>query len=195
MSCRVSVATVPARSGSPEPADSASTLEVAGVRLQLNGDYLPLPLYPSFLPYGSQLQASNPASFYAGRVGDSLTPEILAQSAGKLVVFGPALGQDGQPISSLFAKGPPPAVPGAAGVAFATMDIAEKPALEFLQQPQAVVTTTVEDRRRIPLGLLITSAVAERLFGAPVPGLIPGTNGKPLGGQVVFRETRPAGSL
>ena len=173
-------------------ADSASTLEVAGARLQLNQDYLPLPLYPSFLPYGSQLQADNPASFYAGRVGDSLTAEILAQSAGKLVVFGPALGEDGQPLSSLFAKGPPPAVPGAAGVAFATMDIAEKAALEFLQQPQAVVTTTVEDRRRIPLGMLITSAIAERLFGAPLAGLIPGTNGKPLGGQVKFRETQSA---
>ena len=173
-------------------ADSASTLEIAGARLQLNQDYLPLPLYPSFLPYGSQLQADNPASFYAGRVGDSLTAEILAQSAGKLVVFGPALGEDGQPLSSLFAKGPPPAVPGAAGVAFATMDIAEKAALEFLQQPQAVVTTTVEDRRRIPLGMLITSAIAERLFGAPLAGLIPGTNGKPLGGQVKFRETQSA---
>ncbi len=170
-------------------ADSASTLEVAGARLQLNQDYLPLPLYPSFLPYGSELQADNPASFYAGRVGDSLTAEILAQSAGKLVVFGPMLGEDGRPISSLFAKGPPPAVPGAAGVAFATMDIAEQPALEFLQQPQAVVTTTVEDRRRIPLGMLITSATAERLFGAPVAGLIPGTVGKPLGGQVKFRAT------
>ncbi len=173
-------------------ADSASTLEIAGTPLQLNGDYLPLPLYPSFLPYGSQLQAENPASLYAGRVGDSLTAEILGQSAGKLVVFGPALGEDGQPLSSLFAKGPPPAIPGAAGVAFATMDIAEKAALEFLQQPQTVVTTTVEDRRRIPLGMLITSATAERLFGAPLAGLIPGTNGKPLGGRVIFRETRPA---
>ena len=170
-------------------ADSTSTLAVAGAPLQLNQDYLPLPLYPSFLPYGSQLQADNPASFYAGRVGDSLTAAILAQSAGKLVVFGPALGEDGQPISSLFAKGPPPAVPGAAGVAFATMDIAEKAALEFLGQPQAVVTTTVEDRRRIPLGMLITSAVAESLFGAPLAGLIPGTNGKPLSGQVKFTAT------
>ena len=77
-----------------------------------------------------------------------MTASMLAQGAGKLVVFGPALGQDGKPVSNFFAKGPPPAVPGAAGVAFATLDIAEhRP--DFLRRPQAVVRTTVEDRRGV----------------------------------------------
>jgi hypothetical protein len=98
-------------------ADSSSTLTIDGTRLELNKDFLPLPLYPSFLPYGSRLQSENPSTFFAGPLGDSLTASVLGQAAGKLVVFGPALGPDGKPIPSLFGKGPPPTVPGAAGVA------------------------------------------------------------------------------
>ncbi len=172
-------------------ADSASRLEVAGAPLALYKDFLPLPLFPSFLPYGSELRAENPPAFYAGRVGDSLTPSILAQSAGKFVVLGPAL-KDGKPSPNLFIHGPPPAVPGAAAVAFATLDLVPQNEIEFLRQPQAVVTTTVDERRTIPLGLLIGSSMAARLFGAPVDSLKPGTTGKPVGGQVKFTATHTA---
>ncbi len=173
-------------------ADSSSTLTVDGTRLRLHEDFLPLPLYPSFLPYGSQLQSENPRAFFAGRLGDSLTASVLARAAGKLVVFGPALGPDGKPIPSLFGKGPPPAVPGAAGVAFVTLDLVPKEQLEFLAAPQAVVTTTVEATRTTPLGMLISSAVAERLFGAPLPTLKAGTTGKPLRGHAKFTGTPSA---
>jgi Peptidase family M28 len=170
-------------------ADSSSTLTIDGTRLELNRDFLPLPLYPSFLPYGSQLQAENPQAFYAGRLGDSLTASLLARGAGKLVVFGPALDEAGKPVPSISGKGPPPAVPGAAGVALATLDLVPPPQLEFLQAPQAVVTTTVEETSRTPLGLLISSAVLEQLFGAPVATLRPGTVGKPLRGVAKFTAT------
>ncbi len=173
-------------------ADSSSTLTIDGTLLQLGQDFLPLPLYPSFLPYGSEIQSENPVAFFAGRLGDSLTSSALAQAAGKLVVFGPALGPDGKPIPSLFGKGPPPAVPGAAGVAFATLDLVPKEQLEFLSAPQAVVTATVEATRRTPLGLLISSAVAERLFGASLGTVKPGTVGKPLRGHVKFTANPPA---
>ena len=167
-------------------ADSSSTLEVAGARLRLGEDFLPLPLFPSFLPYGSRLQSENAPAFYVGRLGDSLTPSVLAQSAGKLVVFGPALGKDGKPKANLFIHGPPPAVPGAAAVAFATLDIMPEDQLDFIRQPQLVVTTTVDERRQVPLGLLISSSTAEKLFGASLDSLERGTTGKPLGGQVKF---------
>jgi Peptidase family M28 len=172
--------------------DSSSTLTIDGTRLELVRDFLPLPLFPSFLPYGSELQAESPRAFFAGRLGDSLTPSLLAQSAGKLVVFAPAFGADGKPVSSISAKGPPPAIPGAAGVAFATLDLVPPPQLDFLRQPQAVVTTTVEESSRTPLGLLISSAVVERLFGAPIASLKPGTIGKPLRGRAKFTATPPA---
>jgi Peptidase family M28 len=173
-------------------ADSSSTLTIDGTRLELNRDFIPLPLYPSFFPYGSQLQAENPQAFFAGRLGDSLTPSLLARSAGKLVVFAPSLDQDGKPVPSLSGKGPPPAVPGAAGVAIATLDLIPPPQLEFLQQPQLVVTTAVEETSRTPLGLLISSAVVEQLFGAPVAALKPGTMGKPLRGQAKFTASPAA---
>ena len=173
-------------------ADSSSTLTIDGTRLELNKDFLPLPLYPSFLPYGSQLQAENPQAFYAGRLGDSLTSSLRARSAGKLVVFAPALDEAGKPVPSISGKGPPPAVPGAAGVAIATLDLVPPPQLEFLRQPQAVVTTTVEESSRTPMGLLISSAVLEQLFGAPVATLKPGTMGKPLRGLAKFTATPAA---
>jgi hypothetical protein len=167
-------------------ADSSSTLTIDGTRLELNKDFIPLPLYPSFFPYGSRLQAENPQAFYAGRLGDSLTPTLLARGAGKLVVFAPSLDESGKPVPTLSGKGPPPAVPGAAGVAIATLDLIPPFQLEFLQQPQVVLTTTVEETSRTPLGLLISSAVVEQLFGAPVATLKPGTMGKPLRGQAKF---------
>lgn len=172
--------------------DSTSTVQVEGTALKVNQDFIPLPLYPSFLPYGSQLQAENPAAFYVGRVGDSLTAAVLAQAAGKLVVFGPTVGEDGKPIPSLFGKGGPPIVPGAAGVAVATLDLVPPAQIEFLTEPQLVLTSTVDQVRSLPLGLLVTSAVVERLFGAPLAGLIPGTTGKPLGGQLKFTAAQPA---
>jgi hypothetical protein len=173
-------------------ADSSSTLTIDGTRLRLGEDFVPLPIFPSFLPYGSELQAENPPAIFAGRLGDSLTASFLAQATGKLVVFAPALGPDGKPISSLYAKGPPPAVPGAAGAAFVTLELVPKEQLEFLLAPQALVTTTVEETRRTPLGMLISSAVAERLFGASLATLKPGTTGKPLRGHAKFTATPSA---
>jgi hypothetical protein len=169
--------------------DSSSTLTIDGTRLRLGEDFIPLPIFPSFLPYGSELQAENPPAIFAGRLGDSLTASFLAQATGKLVVFAPALGPDGKPVSSLYVKGPPPAVPGAAGAAFVTLELVPEEQLEFLLAPQALVTTTVEETRRTPLGMLISSAVAEQLFGAPVATLKPGTTGKPLRGHAKFTAT------
>jgi hypothetical protein len=172
--------------------DSSSTLTIDGTRLELGRDFLPLPLFPSFLPYGSELQAENPPAVFAGRLGDSLTSSMLAKSAGKLVVFAPALGQDAKPVSSISAKGPPPVVPGAAGVAFATLDLVPPLQLDFLRQPQAIVTTTVQETSRTPLGVLISSAVVQQLFGAPMATLKPGTIGKPLRGHAKFTATPAA---
>ena len=167
-------------------ADSSSTLTIDGTRLRLGEDFIPLPLYPSFLPYGAELQAENPPAIFAGRLGDSLTASFLEVAAGKLVVLAPALGPDGKPMSSLYGKGPPPAVPGAAGVAVVTLDLVPKEQLEFLMAPQALLTTTVEETRRTPLGMLISSAVAEQLFGAPLASVKPRTMGKPLRGYPKF---------
>ena len=169
--------------------DSTSALEVAGARLTLGKDVLPLPIFPSFLPYGSELQAENPPAIYAGRLGDSLPPSFLQQAAGKLVIFAPSLGKDGKPEGDIFAHGPPPAIPGAAGVAFAVLELLPPPVLEFLSQPQAVVTTTVEERRTIPLGLMISSAIATKLFGGSLESLKQGAVGKPLGGRIRFTAT------
>ena len=83
-------------------------------------------------------------------------------------------------------------MPGAAGVAIATLDLIPPPQLEFLQQPQLVLTTTVEETSRTPLGLLISSSVLEQLFGAPVATLKPGTLGKPLRGVAKFTENPAA---
>ena len=172
-------------------ADSTSALEVAGSRLTLGQDFVPFPLFPSFLPYGAQIQAENAPAFYAGRLGGSLTPALLAQSAGKFVVFGPAL-KNGKPVPSIFVPGPPPALPRAAAVAFATLDIVHPDQLDFIRQPQTVVTTTVDEMRAVPLGLLVSSAVVERLFGRPIDSLKPGTTGKPVGGRIEFTTTPTA---
>jgi peptidase M28-like protein len=50
----------------------------------------------------------------------------------------------------------------------------------------------VDERRTIPLGLLISSSTAEKLFGAPLGSLTRGTTGKPLAGQVKFTGTSTA---
>ena len=171
--------------------DSSSTLEVAGAPFLVDQDFIPIPLV-RLLSYGWQIQAESAPAFYAGKVGDSLTPAILAQSAGKFVVFAPGLSENGKPTPLLFIHGPPPALPAAAAVAFATRDILPKETLDFLHQPQPVLTSTLEKKRRIPLSLLISSALAEKLFGRPLASLTPGTMGKPVAGHIKFFATPPA---
>jgi len=171
--------------------DSSSSLDVGGAQFRLDQDFIPIPLVP-ILPYGWQIQAKSAPAFYAGRVGDSLTPAILAQSAGKFVVFGPALDEAGKPTPLLFIHGPPAPLPGAAAVAFATLEIIPEETRDFLHQPHPVLTTTIEKKRRIPLSLLISSAIAEKAFGGSFASLKPGTVGKPIEGHIKSTATPPA---
>jgi peptidase M28-like protein len=168
--------------------DSQSFVNAGEMRLAPGTGFVGLPIVPSVFPFGSSLKGDSAQALYAGRAGDSLSPAILAQTSGKFVVFAPPLGRDGKPDWRFFAR-PLPVVPGAAAVAFATLDITPAKGVEFLLQPQMVLATTMEEARNAPLGLLVSGATAARLFGSPLESLKPGATGKPVRGQIRFVET------
>jgi hypothetical protein len=173
-------------------ADSTSSLEVAGNRLEFGRGFLTLPIIPSILPFGSELKGDSAVALYAGRAGDTLSQSVVAQSAGKFVVFAPPRGADGKPDWQFFAHGPLPSLPGAVALTFATLDLTPKDAVTFLQAPQLLLTSTLEASRGAPLGLIVASASATQMFGAPLESLKPGTTGRPVRGHIEFTETPSA---
>jgi hypothetical protein len=171
--------------------DSQSSLNATGIQLRFGEGFVALPIIPSLFPFGSSLKADSGQAFYAGRAGDSLSPAIKAQAAGKFVVFGAPLGPDGKADWRFFTR-PLPDLPAATALAFATLDITPGKAIAAFQQPQMVLATTMDQARGAPIGLLISGAAATSLFGSPLQSLKPGELGKTVGGPIRFREVPTA---
>ncbi|MBA3659215.1 MAG: M28 family peptidase [Gemmatimonadales bacterium] len=181
--------TVPLVAGRLDP---ASTLSVAGKRLALGTDALPLPILSASLPFGDSMQATRAVSIYAGRVGEDLSPGFLASTAGKLVVFSPPLGPDGKPLWRFFGGVPP--LPKAAGIAVASLDITPPEVVDYFRAPHLTIEgdrakgDTTEAGPGGPAAILLTPAVATRLFGKPLAGLTRGATGKPVSGTIRFTD-------
>jgi hypothetical protein len=77
--------------------DPNSTLTAGGASLVMGKDYVSFGAV-SQLGFSPTFTASSIGSVYAGRIGDSTVSLSDAQIAGKLVVFTPPMGKNGQPI-------------------------------------------------------------------------------------------------
>jgi hypothetical protein len=165
--------------------DRAATLTVDGQRLSFGSDFLLLPTIPGAFSFGERLAASNLAVVYGGRLGESslIAP---AQAAGKLVVFAAPLGPDGRPRWQFFQSSPLAPYASAAGIAIASLDATPEGIQGFLSEPQSMTGEPEAAPAGTPPGLLLTTAAAERLFGAPISGLQPGAAGKAVTGTVAF---------
>ncbi len=167
--------------------DPASTLTVDGAALTLFTDFSAMPYIPPNLPFGPRFQASGAPVVYGGQVGGTMiSPE---QAAGKVVVFTTAAGPDGRPRFQFWAGGAMSRYKDAAAIVAATMDVSPPALLGFLRAQQTQLGDGTEPGAGSPMGIIVTSAVAERIMGAPLAGLQPGAAGKPLTANVRWIET------
>jgi Peptidase family M28 len=168
---------------------SSTALAVNGRPLVLWRDFAPLPYFPAFLPYGPRLEATSTPTIYAGRYasGAKLSSD---STKGKVVVYGAPLDSTGHPDWRFLLYGPTPVPPGAVGVAFATLELTPPAQLADVRHtPLALPEPRISAPTERPLGLWITGATAEQIFGAQLDSLPPGTIGGSLTGRVGFLET------
>ncbi|HEX6373836.1 MAG TPA: M28 family peptidase [Longimicrobium sp.] len=166
-----------------------ASLTVNGAALAYGTDFLLVPTYGNVLLFADRFAANDVQVVYGGRVGDEARMISPAAAAGKLVVFAAPLGPDGQPASQFYAGGRTyERFADAAGVAFATLDYTPPGLVGFFREPRTEMAApaAAADGRRFPAGLVITTAAAERLLGAPIATAQVGAAGRTVSGAASF---------
>jgi Peptidase family M28 len=170
--------------------EPGASLSVDGQPLALWDQVSPLPPVSGLFPFGAELRASNTPVVFGGTIGGEMITD--AQAAGKLVVLLPPAGPNGQPNGRWWPAYPRDRFPAAAGVAVAATEISP-PAIRTYGQSQSseLQEPGSEAASTGPAGMSITRAAAERLLGAPLDGMRPGTAGRTVTGGFRF-GSRPA---
>jgi hypothetical protein len=164
------------------------SLSVDGQALAAWNDFSPLPPSGTF-PFGAELRARNTPVVFGGQLGGEMITD--AQAAGKLVVLLPPNGPDGRPNGRWWTGYPRARFPNAVAVAVAATEISP-PAIRTLGQSESEsLQASAEQPATGPAGMSITRAAAERLLGASLEGMRPGTSGRTVNGGFAF-STRPA---
>ena len=176
----------------PRSLDTAATsLAIAGgssapAPLTLWADYVPVGGGP-LGDFASARRLDGVQVVYGGRLGDASPAISPAQAAGKLVLLAPPpAGTAGAPGWQFWTRLDLSRWKGAAGVAVATLDASPPGLVGFLQSPHTGLQQRSDTAASTPAGLIVTSAVANRLLGAPLESAKPGALGRTLRGAVRF---------
>ena len=162
---------------------SGASLSLDGAALRLWTDWAPLPTTENVFPFGPTLALRGAQVVYGGRIGGEMIP--AEQARGKVVVLLPPAGQDGRPTYRFWGTQRTNPFPGAAAVAVASLDISPPGIMEYIQQEQTELSEGASIDAGAP-GMLVSSAVAERMLGAPLAGLRPGAAGRTVSGGFTF---------
>ena len=177
-------------------ADGAS-ITVDGAALALKTDFLPIPPGEYTSQFGAGRSLANVPVVYAGALNDPAAQALDPKSVeGKVVLFGaPRLG-DGRRAYQFYVQQFTPIYEkyaGAAAIAIATLDVTPPAILGFfgaepliMQSPENALAT---DK---PAGILVTEAAAQKLMGASLNGMKPGTTGRTIAGGVTFADAPTA---
>ncbi len=166
--------------------DPASSLRVANESFNLFADFAPI-RPTSSLRSGTRLVVDAVPVIYAGRAGDSATALSADQVAGRIVVLGPPLDTAGRPASA-YARPAGLAVrqfPSAAGIAIASLGFITPASETSIRSRGVGLARTTESA---PLAVLISTQTAEKLMGAPLESLRPGSLGRPVHARMGFRD-------
>ena len=170
--------------------DPKSSLMAGGISLAPTRDWV------SFGPVGAQLgfvptfAASNIGSVYAGRIGDSTASLTEAQVAGKLVVFLPPIGKDGQPMWQFWQGFDRKKYASAAAIAVVALDIAPPQVIAFLSKSQQTLKSEADAAPvNGPFAMFLSPAAAEAILGANPSGLTAGTAGRPVSANIAMLST------
>ncbi|HYW07732.1 MAG TPA: hypothetical protein VE913_12290, partial [Longimicrobium sp.] len=151
---------------------TSSLMPSGGNALTLWTDFAPLPHVGGVINVGDAMRATAAPVVYGGVWGDSVTALKPAQARGKFVVFAAPMGQNGRPDFRVWARGPLASYEGVAGMAIAVLDAAPPQLVDFFRGEQMVLKS--ETGHTGPGVLLVTTAAAERLLGAPIGSIQPG---------------------
>ncbi|HET9984857.1 MAG TPA: M28 family peptidase [Longimicrobiales bacterium] len=160
-----------------------ASISVGGAPLALSKDVVALPGVQG-LPFGFSFKGTDVPVVFGGRLGGKVIPP--AEAAGKLVVFLPPLGPDGKPswqfwrASEVFQYGQ------AAAIGIASLDETPTGLLDGIDEMLVSVGAQGMPDRAFALGLVLSSAAAERLLGKPLDQLEPGAAGSPVTAQLDY---------
>lgn len=171
-------------------ADSLSTLAVEGQSLTLFADFA-LIRPSATVRFATDLKTATLETVYGGRAGD--TTVTLSEDAvrGRLVILDAPLGSNGLPtgIYNTPASFSISRFPTAAAIAVAALDIVSQAASASLKGRGLGLSERGTSSVKLPFGLVVTSAAAQKIMGAPLASLVPGAHGKPVRTSVRFAET------
>jgi hypothetical protein len=171
--------------------EPGASLSVGGQALALWDDVSPLPPVGGLFPFGPEMRAQNTPVVFGGTLGGEMITD--AQAAGKFVVLLPPMGDNGQPNGRWWPGYPTERFPNAVAVAVAATEISPPVIRTYGQGMSSELQEPGAAQPRGPGGLSITRAAAERLLGAPLQGMRPGTAGQTVTGGFRF-FSRPADS-
>lgn len=172
--------------------DPAASLVLPSGPLELWRDFAPLPAYGSTLPFGRELVRQGVPVVFGGRIGADLLPP--AQAAGKVVVFLPPRGENGQADFRFWQarhwpQGGLASYRDAAALVVASLEVSP-PGIAGLAREAATTLADGTAAPRAPMGVLVTEAAARRMMGgAALEGLRPGAAGVALGVSLRFADT------
>jgi Peptidase family M28 len=169
--------------------EPGASLSVDGQALALWNDVSPLPPLPGTFPFGPEMRAGSTPVVFGGQIGGELITD--AQAAGKLVILLPPTGPNGQPNGRWWPVYPAGRFPGAVAVAVAATEISSPAIRTYGQGESTALDEPGQAPPSGPGGLSITRAAAERMLGAPLDGMRPGTAGRTVTGGFRF-SSRPA---
>ncbi len=164
--------------------DSTSSLTVGNEALAIFTDFAPI-RPTSSLRSGTRFTASGVATVYGGRAGDTTISLQPHQVAGKIVVLDAPLGSDGKP-TPVYATPTGLAVsqfPSAAAVAVTALDLLSEAGKASVRGRGNGLGVYANNP---PLALLISRRAAEKLMGAPLESLRPGTPGRSASARIGF---------
>ena len=165
------------------------SLSADGQALTAWTDFSPLPPLAGAFPFGPEMRAQGTAVVFGGQIGGEMITD--AQAAGKAVVLLPPTGENGQPNGRWWPVYPAGRFPGAVAVAVAASDVSPPSILTYGQGESAELQEPGQAPAAGPAGMTVTRAAAERMMGAPLAGMRPGTAGRTVTGGFRF-GSRPA---
>jgi hypothetical protein len=161
-------------------------LSVDGQALAAWNDFSPLP--PGTFPFGPEMRARSTPVVFGGTLGGEMITD--AQAAGKVVVLLPPNDAEGRPNGRWWPVYPRNRFGAAVAVAVAATEISPPVIRTLGQRESESMESGTEAGAAGPAGMSITRAGAERLLGAPLDGMRPGTAGRAVTGGFGF-VTRP----
>jgi hypothetical protein len=170
-----------------------ATLSAGGQTFRAGTDFIPLPRYGTFLVFSERFNASSGVPVvYGGRIGDAASMISPEQARGKLVVFSMGAAQQGGPPPFAFWAGGRTfeRYAEAAGIAIASLDITPEGLRDFFGEARTEMAGKQPQARPAPAGMIVTTAVAERLLGKPLAQAQMGEAGGTATGGFTW-STRP----